>query len=519
MRSLPGYVAFSLASLVAVTLLVLVILVVLPPPGMPQPGYAGDFVIRNVRVIDVETGRARQAADVVVRNDVITAIGRDVEAPRGAREIRGTGKYLMPGLWDMHTHSNTFAGQYQHPLFIANGVTGVRELWGCMSQSDSFIACIDDRRRWNRALATGAGLSPRYVGQSSFQINGGDEVPAGFESFFRLGTSADADALARFYKQAGADFLKVYSSVSSAEYDALVDAAAAHELAVAGHRPLKVSLRQAIEAGQRSVEHGRLFALECYGEAASFRALPDPLAAYDTEFIAELVDGQDAARCRELMAAMARSQTWWTPTLQTLRMGAMAHDAAFRNDARQRYVPGVLRRLMWTPDADRNAATALDASGRNVRTALYDLALRHVGEAHAAGVRLLAGTDAFDTYVYPGFSLHDELGLLVAAGLTPAAALRTATIDAAAFMELDHRYGSVSVGKAGDLLLLGANPLQDIDNTRHIEALLFSGHYYDRDALDTLLAFAEHRAGSVHQNVRILWQALRSPLVRQQFAD
>ena len=519
MRRLLRYTVLSMVAFVAVTMLVLAGLVAWPPPEMPRPGHAGDIVIRNVRVVDVTSGKTRPPADVVVRDGAITAIGKDVVAPLRIREIDGTGKYLMPGLWDMHTHSNTFADQYQHPLFVANGVTGVRDLWGCSSRPDPFIACIEDRRRWNRALASGTGLSPRYVGQSSFQIDGGDEIPDGFEPFLRLRTAADADALARFYKQAGADFLKVYSGVSPAAYAALADAAAAHGLALAGHRPVKVSLLQTIEAGQRSIEHGRLFALECHGRAEAFRALPDPLAAYDTEFIAELVDARDEALCEALMKRMADSQTWWTPTLQTLRMGAMAHEPAFRNDERRRYVPGVLRRFMWTPDADRNAATALDASGRNVRAALYGLALRHVGAAHAAGVRLLAGTDTFDTYVYPGFSLHDELGLLVDAGLSPAAALRATTIDAAAFMQLDHRYGSVSVGKAGDLLLLRADQLKDIAKKRRNDALPSSGHYYDRDALDALLTFAAARAGSAHQNVRILWRAVSSPLVRQQFAD
>lgn len=519
MLALLRFIGLSLAALVAGIGLLFVGLVAWPPPEMPRPGHAGDVVIRNVRIVDVETGTARKATDVVVRAGIIAAIGRDAVAPPGARETDGTGKYLMPGLWDMHTHSNTFADQYQHPLYIANGVTGVREMWGCMSQFDPFIACVVDRRQWNRELASGAGLSPRYVGQSSFQINGGNEVPTGFESFLRLRNAADADALARFYKQAGVDFLKIYSAVSPAAYGALADAAAAHGLGLAGHRPLQVSLQQTLDAGQRSIEHGRLFALECYRKADAFRALPDPLEAYDTEFIANLVDGQDEARCAELMVAMAESQTWWTPTLQTLRMGAMAHDPAFRDDARRRFVPELLRRLMWTPDADRNAATALDASGRNVRVELYSLALRHVGEAHAAGVGLLAGTDSFDTYVYPGFSLHDELDLLVEAGLSPAAALRTATINAATYMGLNDSYGSVDIGKTADLLLVSADPLQDIGNTRRIEALVFSGHYYDRDALDTLLAYAARRAGSVHQNVHIIWRAVRSPLVRAQFAD
>ena len=510
------------AAVLAVALFaVLAAMVSWPLPEAPRLGVAGDFLIRGVTVVDVEAGRLEPGRDVLVRGGRIAAVeaSGSVEAQSGLQVIDGRGRFLIPGLWDMHTHSTTLSAQYQHPLFIANGVTGVRDLWGCMSEPDPFFACIDDRRRWNAALAAGEGLTPRYVGQSSYQINGGDEVPEGYPAFFRARTADEARRLVDYYDQAGADILKVYSDLSPEAYVALAAEAGRRGLRVEGHRPVRVSLEAMLDAGQRSVEHARLFLLECYAGAQAFRALPDPLAAYTPDLRARLVDGQDEARCGRLIGRLAESDTWWTPTLQTLRMGALAADPAFRSDPRLQYVPYVFSKLMWEPDADRMAASATDASGRNVHAALYRLALDHVGRAHAAGARILTGTDAFDTYVFPGFSTHDELVELVAAGLSPADALRSATIDAAIFSGVEEAYGSIAPGKAADLLLLGADPLLDVGNTRQIDGLFFNGRYFDRPSLDRLLEFAAQQAGSVRANLQIIWRAVRSPLLRLQFAD
>lgn len=507
------------AGIVLVVLLTALLLWPLPQP--PAVGVAGDFLIRGVAVVDVEAGRLTGRQDVLIVDGRIAAMGDagSMAMPESVIAVDGAGKFLMPGLWDMHTHSTRLSSQYQHPLFIANGVTAVRDLWGCMSEPDPFFACIDDRQSWNRALAERAGLSPRYFGQSSYQINGGDEVPDGFPPFFRARNAQEARELVAYYAEAGADILKVYTELSPDAYFALADEAQRKGLRVDGHRPIRVSLEAMLAAGQRSVEHARLFLLECYEGAEAFRALDNPLTAYTPELQRQLVDGQDETRCGGLIDQLAASDTWWTPTLQTLRMGALAADADFRADPRLKYVPYLFWKLMWEPDADRIAERGADESGRNVHAEMYRLALRHVGQAHASGAKILAGTDAFDTYVFPGFSTHDELAELVAAGLSPGAALKTATIDAAIFSGVETDYGSITVGKTSDLILLSADPLTDIRNTRRIAALFFNGSYFDRASLDRLLGFAEQQAGSVRANLHIFRDAVTSPLLRRQFAD
>jgi hypothetical protein len=509
------------AALLAFLLLLAAGLLVWPLPEMPRDGVEGDFLIRNVAVIDVETGTVLQGRDVVLRDGRIASIGpaQPSRSNDSLIAIDGSGKYLMPGLWDMHTHSLKISPQYMHPLFIATGVTGVRDMSGCMSEPDSFFGCIEDRRHWNEALEDRSRLSPRYVLQSSFHINDGNEVPAAYPQFFKARNGEEVRRLVGFYRKAGADFLKTYTELSPVAYGVLAEEARRQGLALAGHRPLGVSLEEMLSAGQRSIEHPRLFLEECYGDAATFRALPDPLAAYDAEMRWRMIEDHDAERCSHLMESMAASATWWTPTLQVLQMSALAGDEAFRADSRLRYVPFLFRKLLWMPDADRAAAQPTDASGRQLYATHYRMALGHVGQAHALGVKILAGTDAGDTYVFPGFGIHDELVELVGAGLSPAEALRSGTIDAAIFAGMESDFGSVAIGKTSDLLLLGANPLENVRHTQDIAGLFFNGEFLDRQALDALLTFAEQQAGSTRTNLHLLWDGLNSPLLRAQAAD
>lgn len=512
-----------LAGLVIALAVALAILLNVPLPAMPSPGVAGDFLVRNVAMVDVVSGKVLSGRDVVVRGGRIDSIG--TSAPGGGHAglvvVEGTGKFLIPGLWDMHVHSLKISPQYTHPLSIANGITGVREMWGCAALPDSFVACRNDIERWREGLDDHSHLAPRYIQRSSFHINGEDGVPAGSPAFFRARTADEARALVAHHAADGVDLLKVYTNLSAAAYEALAAEAPKHGLLLAGHLPARVSLETALAAGQRSIEHPRIFLFECFRGAAGFRALPDPMAAYSTSvgIQARLVDEHDPERCAELMAAMAASSTWWTPTLQVLRMSALAGNREFREDPRLRYIPFLLKAALWEPDIDRWAENAAQEPDRNVQAELYRLALDNVRQAHEAGVRMVAGTDAGDTYVFPGFAIHDELAEMVRAGLTPAGALRSATIEAALFTGRERDYGSIELDKVADMILLDANPLADIRNSGKISGLFFNGQYLDRAALDELLAFAEQQAGSVRTNLQLLWGALKSPVVQAQFAD
>lgn len=509
------------AGLVLALTVTLVTLLNWPLPDMPRPGIRGDFLIANVAVVDVRIGEVKAGRDVVLRDGRIASIDehRHGEAAPGLTVVDGTGKFLMPGLWDMHVHSLQTAPQYTHPLMIANGVTGVREMWSCPGIPDTFVACGDDIARWSAGLKDGSHLAPRYILRSSYAVNGPQGVPEAAPPFFRASNAEEARALVAHHAADGVDLIKVYTNVSPEAYDALAAEAARRGLAFAGHLPIKVSLETTLAAGQRSLEHPRIFLFACFRGADAFRALPDPAAAFTTAMRARFIDEHDRERCAELMKTMAASSTWWTPTLQVLRLGARASDSAFRADPRLRYIPLLFRSGLWQWDADGEAALGTDSSGRQVGAELYALAMQNVRDAHRAGVQIVAGTDAGDSYVFPGFAIHDELAEMVRAGLSPADALRSATIDAARFGGNEAEYGSIEVGKVADLLVLDANPLVDIRNTTRIAGLFFNGRYLDRSALDALLTFAENQAGSLRSNLQLIWAALRSPVLRAQAAD
>lgn len=510
-----------LATVVVLTGLALGALALAPLPAMPQTGIHSDVLLRNVRLLAVEPGEMTGPRDILVREGLIVRIapaGQPVLASN-TLEIDGTDKYAIPGLWDMHTHSTKLSPQYLHPLFLANGVTGVREMWGCMSEPDSYIACQEERVSWNRNLAQGGASSPRYVQHSSFQINGGNEVPQGYPDFFRVRNGDDAKELAGYYANAGTDFLKIYSELSPEAYSNLAGEARVQGLLMAGHRPLGVSLPELIAAGQRSVEHPRLFLLECYRGASDFRGLNDPLATFNMDLRQKLLKEHDTDTCSRLMASMASAKIAWVPTLQVLAMSARAQNAGFRNDPRLKYIPWPIREGMWMPDADNAARNSRLAGHAKTYEQLYQLAQRNLVDAHQAGVELLVGTDAGDTYIFPGFSVHDELREFVEAGISAADTLRLATLGAATFSGLDQQYGSIEEGKAADIVLLNDNPLDNIEATQNIYGLLFNGQFFNRAALDQLLSFAEQQSNGVQFNLRLLWSLVSSPIVRVQLAD
>ena len=503
----------------AATLVITALLWPLPEPAPAGPAEA--LTIEHVAVVDIENGTLLPDRTVLLRDGRIQSIAPSAETRVAAdtRRLDGRGRFLIPGLWDMHTHSTKLSPQLDHPLQVAHGVTSVRDMSGCLSEDDPYWACPHDRRQWDAQRRSRGRITPRHPLQSSYQTNGGNEVPADFPAHFRLATEADAAATVAFYRDQGVDFIKTYTELRPQQYAWLAHHALAQGLTIAGHQPVAVSLREALAAGQRSIEHGRLFLFECFAGVAAWRALPDPLAAYDATMRGQLIAQRDEVACDAHRRAMARAGAWWVPTLTTLRMPLQAASAQGRTDPRLAEVPAVRRRLIWDPDADRAAAEPPSADGQSVHAKLYRLAQADVARAHSAGVRILVGTDTTDTFVFAGSSLHDELAMLVDAGLSPAQALRAATLSAAVFAGAENDHGTVAVGKVADLVMLDADPLTDIRHTRHISAVFLGGRHLDATRLNELRAFAREQAASWRVNLQLAWQFMASPLMRQQIAD
>ncbi|TXH95762.1 MAG: hypothetical protein E6Q75_09385 [Rheinheimera sp.] len=239
--------------------------------------------------------------------------------PAAYHYVSGQGRYVVPGLWDNHSHSLKLSPQLHHPLYLAHGVTYLRDMSGCMTGTDSLTACAADRRAWTQQARSGQRSSPLYPQQSSFAINGGAEVPAGAPAFLRLQAAADATALVRHYQAFGVDTLKIYELLGPEQYQWLSDAAAGTGLQLAGHKPWRVTLADLIQARQRSVEHGRLFLFECSTVAMQLKQQPMREGLINSDVWRDILQSQNPQLCRQKMAAMAKARVWWSPTLLTLQ--------------------------------------------------------------------------------------------------------------------------------------------------------------------------------------------------------
>lgn len=272
-----------------------------------------------------------------------------------------------------------------------------------------------------------------------------------------------------------------------------------------GHRPLAVRAIEAAAAGQKSIEHARFFLHETFPGSAALRSTV--AAGHWQEDRRRIVDEHDPAMAEEIFAAFVEHGTWYVPTHLTRWVDAYADTPAVREDSLLRYLHPLMR-WQWLEDVDATITNDPSAEARQAYRDFYYKGLELTGAAHRAGVRILAGTD----YIVAGADLHRELVNLVAAGLSPAEALKTATLNPALYFGLDQEFGSVEAGKVADLLLLEADPLQDIRNTQRIQSVVFNGNLYDRKALDDIQTHVGKQARSWSVACKILWRFLRNPV-------
>ncbi len=490
---------------------------VLWPLDTPIAQRAPDrLLIAGANLVDVRAGIVRPGQDILIEDGTIAAVGANL--PRDSVIVLDApGRYAIPGLFDMHVHSFKLSPLLTHPLFVAAGVTAVRDMGGCIGIDDAWVACADEKGAWNEAVRESRLVGPRFDQVTSLAINGGSEIPNGIDP--ELGAASPAGARKRVEHDLarGVDFLKPYTRISRDSYLALAEAARANGLYLAGHQPLAVSGLEAVAAGQRSIEHAFLFIWECYPGMAELRGTDNPRSVYTNEHRVSMISGHDEALCRTLHEAMVEAGTAFVPTHTTRKLDAFALDEAYRNDPRLKYIPRPLRSL-WLGDADGMAQRAGDDGQASYRD-FYEFGLAQTGAAHAAGVQVLAGTDAPDSFAFPGTGLHDELEHLVEAGLSPLDALRAATIEPARFLGLDGKAGVIEAGARADIVLLSGNPLADIGAVRSTDTVVLAGAVYDREDLDRLLADVEEAAGHWSMWPKFAWQIANSPIMRKQFAD
>lgn len=466
-----------------------------PLPAQTKPE---SIALRHVAVVDVRRGRSQSDMTVVIDDRRIVAVGRarSVRMPVGARIVDASGKFLIPGLWDMHVHAlveSRLATFF--PLFVANGITGVRNMGSPMP-----LSRIAELRT---ASEEGRILAPRIVANGPIL----DGPRSGVAAPLIVTSAADGRLAVDSLRAQKADFIKVYNNLSREAFFAIADEAKALSLPIAGHLPVAVSPIEASRAGQKSIEHmgnpsGGLL-LGCSTAEVAIRqrwidAVTDTAVTRESvvrrmaSTIPEIIDSFDPSKAARLARDLAQHQTWQTPTFVVLRRFAALADTARADDASQRY----LLRAERERGDPRAVPVFRDLSPEISRgfARLYPKQVELARLMRDARVPFLAGTDTPVMLGVPGFSLHEELESFVAAGFTPAEALRVATLNPARFLGRERDLGTIEKGKLADVVLLDADPLVDIRNTRRIAAVVLNGRYLSADTLGRMLQDVEAAA-------------------------
>ena len=440
------------------------------------------LLLNGAKVVDVKNGiLLEQAQDILIVGERISKIGPvGTIKSKKATIVDVSGQYIIPGLWDMHTHPDDPEVWWMHPepeqrdqlmpLFVLFGVTGTRDMAGDLE-------LVED---WRKRIRAGSLIGPEIIAAGPL-IDGPKASWDGSVSIFdedRVKFIVDS------LKQAGVDFLKIYSGLPRNIFFPLAAYAKEIGFPLVGHIPDDVSTAEGAKAGMICQEHLLGILLECSTEEDNIRNKNIDYGAAENgidRYVIRnklMLDNYNREKAQALFKEYVKYNTWHTPTLSMWFKNAYYEEEAKKDSAYFKYLPQYLQKY-WQPETNVHLRYRQDKIVETKRR-LVEYYLTITGEMHRAGVKLLAGTDVgANPLCWPGIGVHNELEMFVQAGLSPAEALKTATINPTNFLEIDQDFGSIEVGKIADLVILKGNPLEDIKQVREIEAVIKRGVVFD----------------------------------------
>jgi len=463
-----------------------------------QSSEVADIIFQNITVIDAKNG-LQEGMSVLVKDNRIIKVGKVANmAPTGAKQIVvGTGKYLIPGLWDAHVHL-AFEEELtpaMFRLFLAHGITSIRDTGGQLHLVlPEREKARKDPQNSPRVMVAGPlldGVPTVYDGST----------PANPHLGIGAGTAAEAAKNAEEMIAAKVDLLKAYEMLTPDAFKTILAKGKEAGIPVTGHVPLSMDVVEASDAGMSSMEHMRNLEFACSSDWEELlKKRQQLLFEGKNEKGSKLrgnihkaqrshaVANQDAARRTEVLKHLADNGTWQIPTFAI--MTAFSERFFLRSDWLQSFtfLPNKVS-TQWTKGAVAfDKEVPKDPASGAYANWMFDM----VGHMQTAGVEIMAGTDCPIFYLTPGYSLHEELALLVKAGMTPLQAIEAATTKPAEYFKMEKELGLIQTGYFADLVMLDANPLEDIRNTLKINAVVRDGKLHNRADLDVLLTATEN---------------------------
>lgn len=441
--------------------------------------YQADVLIKNVNVVDIETGTISEGKSIAIRNEIIVDVfDTGTKSYKATGEIDASGKYAMPGLWDMHVHfREKKLEEYNRrmlPLYVAKGVTSVKDSGG-----DLTTAVIT----WKFLGPAHFLVGPRIY-TSGPKIDGPNARWAGS---LEVATDEEINIALDSLEALNVDYVKLYDSrLTGDAYLSVLKETEKRGLKTTGHMPLGVLLDDAIRAGVDGIDHMYYILKGCSskeeeiskryadGEIGFWQALELYLESYDEE------------KAQEVFKKLADNDVAVIPTIYINHVLTYIADEDHNQDPFLRYIS---RTIIETYQGRVEAAKNLSEESKQFRIALLNKFKEMIPKMHEAGVTILAGSDAgaYNSYVYPGHGLHEELKLLSEVGISNQEVLKIATIDAPLFFGKEELFGSIKPNKTGDVLVLNSNPLENIDNLSDIYGVTVGSNYMTRNYLDDLL--------------------------------
>jgi len=437
------------------------------------------YAVSDVNIIPMDKDTLILHQTILIRSGKIVAIGTNLKIPRNTTVINGRGKYLMPGLSDMHAHffyEQGVSKKYipeELKIMLANGITTARIMNGCKLYQDA-------RELVRSGMIPGPELfivSPQFVGEWPWK---NDTISP--KQIVR--TEQEAIAAVKRYKKEGYDEIKITFFIKRPTYDGIIRAAAAENIKVTGHIGHDVKLPVALAARQQ-IEHLDEFVEMLLPDTSTVKYSVSGPSIWSKKAW-QTVDYLDGNKIPGLVKMVKDAGVYITPTNYFFKVnfGLGQTDEDIHKSADYPYIPS---QLLPEREASRNTYWNKIRIDEGKRIKWYNLRKEIIKQLNDAGVPLMSGSDAPEWYLVQGFTIHNEISNMTECGLSNFDALKTSTVNPCRYLGIINRKGTVSTGKDADLLLLEKNPLEDISNIRSIFGIFKSGRYYDRQELDKLL--------------------------------